>query len=172
VAIRNVWSLPIDEAIAADKLKQKLGKNYEVFFPVNSQLPAVDLIIFHLKNMVAKTVQVKGSRTYGEDEEQQSWTTMPKKSTFNPKNKIDFFIFVIHYVSDDGIKKFIAPHFIIIPFRDYLAKIKKGKKLKSKHIHHYFWLDLKKKEAWDNRDLKNRAINFSKYLDNFELLKK
>jgi len=172
VAIRNVWSLPVDEAIVADKIKQKLGKNYEVFFPVNSQLQAIDLIIFDLKKMVAKTVQVKGSRTYGEGEEQQSWIKMTKKTTFYPKNEIDFFIFVTHYVNENKIKKFIEPHFIVIPFHDFIRIVKKGKKLKGNGIHCYFWLDLERKEAWDYRDLKNKEINFSKYLDNFELLKK
>ena len=38
MAIKNFWSLNVDEAILSDKLNKTLGKKYQVFFPVKSQL--------------------------------------------------------------------------------------------------------------------------------------
>ena len=69
MAIKNIWSLSADEAIVAEKIKQKLKEGYEVFFPVNSKLKDVDLVVFNLKKGISKTVQVKSSRTYGKNDE-------------------------------------------------------------------------------------------------------
>jgi len=147
VAIKNFWSLTVDEAIVADEIKCKLGKSFEVFFPTNSQLKDVDLIVFDLKNKVSRTVQVKGSRTYGEGDDQYSWSTINKESVFNPKNKIDFFIFVVHYVNETETKKAIKPHFIVVPSHDFREKVKEGKKPNMQKIHCYFSLDLNKKRG-------------------------
>ena len=60
MGIKNFWSLQVDEAIVADKIKIKL-KNYEVFFPINSQLQDVDLILFNKNTKETRTIQVKSS---------------------------------------------------------------------------------------------------------------
>ena len=50
MGIKNLWSLNIDEALVANQLKQELSKkDYEVFFPLNSQLKDIDLTLFNLK---------------------------------------------------------------------------------------------------------------------------
>ena len=38
MSIKNFWSLHVDEALVASELKKQLSSNYEVFFPVNSQV--------------------------------------------------------------------------------------------------------------------------------------
>ena len=106
MVIRNLWSLNVDEAITAEKIKSKLGKEYEVFFPINSQLKDIDLLIQNPKTGKSKSVQVKGSRTYTPHEStmmkqlgwgydvRTSWNQVKDASIFSPTNKIDFF-FVI-----------------------------------------------------------------------------
>ena len=45
MTIKNLWSLNVDEVITAQKIKSELGKEYEVFFPINSQLKDIDLLL-------------------------------------------------------------------------------------------------------------------------------
>ena len=61
-----MWSLTVDEAIVAEKIKKSkiLKKNHQVFFPINSQLKDIDLILYNLKTQKTKSIQIKGSRTY------------------------------------------------------------------------------------------------------------
>ena len=59
MGIKNFWSLHVDEALVASELKKRLSNDYEVFFPFNSQLKDIDLIIYNVKNHKTKTVQVK-----------------------------------------------------------------------------------------------------------------
>ena len=63
MGIKNLWSLNVDEAILSEKIGKELGKEYQIFFPVNSQLKDIDLIIYNLKTQKTKSIQVKGSRT-------------------------------------------------------------------------------------------------------------
>ena len=64
MVIKNIWSLNVDEAIVAEKIKKELGKKHEVFFPINSQLKDIDLLIQNPKTGKSKAIQVKGSRTW------------------------------------------------------------------------------------------------------------
>ena len=65
MSLKNLWVLNIDELLVVDNLKAKFSKKeYEVFFPINSQLKNIDLIFTNLKRNKYKSIQVKGSRTY------------------------------------------------------------------------------------------------------------
>lgn len=174
MAIKNFWSLSIDEAIVTDEIRYRLGKNYEVFFPVNSQLKDIDLVVFDLKKTVAKTVQVKGSKAHlGDDGEQYAWIKIHEDKIFNTKNKLDFFIFV-WYVERHKKERWIDPTYLVIPLHDLQIKLRKEKtKRKNGEYHFYFWTDLNG-HAFDyptEKNAKKTEIDFSKYLDNFGLLK-
>ena len=172
MAIKNFWSLTVDEAIAADKLRQVLRRDYQVFFPANSQLKDVDLIVYNLKNGKTKTVQVKGSRTYEQNGDYYSWNKVKKNSIFNPTNIVDFFIFVIHLPKITKTKRRIGQAYLVIPIKELKKKAKQKKLRKGGDYHFQFWIDEKKKQAWDYNNPKNEEIDFSKYLNNFNLLKK
>ena len=58
MTIKNIWSLNVDEAIVAEKLKKELGKRYEVFFPINSQLKDIDLLIQNPKTGKSKSINL------------------------------------------------------------------------------------------------------------------
>ena len=172
MAIKNLWSLSTDEAITADKIKRELGKNYEVFFPVNSQLKDIDLVVFNLKNGTSKTVQVKGSRTYGSNDEQYAWIVVKENSILKTTNKTDFFIFVWHVEKHNKGKRSIEQAYIVIPLDDLKKKCLDEKtKRRTGYYHFYFWTDLKK-FAHDYPTEKNakKKVDFSKYLNNFKLL--
>ena len=64
MTIKNLWSLNVDEVITAQKIKSELGKEYEVFFPINSQLKDIDLLVQNPKTGKSRAIQVKGSRTW------------------------------------------------------------------------------------------------------------
>ena len=174
MAIKNLWSLSTDEAIVAEKLKQELGSRYEIFFPVNSHLKNIDLVAFELKTGKATTIQVKGSRTYGVDNEQYAWITVKEKSIFKTTNKTDFFIFVWHVLTFTKGKRMIKQAYIVIPLSELKKKCKNEKTRRRNGTYHfYFWTDLKK-YALDyptEKNAKTKEINFSKYLNNFNLLK-
>ena len=173
MAIKNFWSLSIDEAIAAEEIKRRLGKGYEIFFPVNSQLKDIDLIIFNLQSGRATTVQVKGSRSHENKGDQYAWIVVKERSIFDTTNKTDFFIFVWHVETHNQGKRNIEQAYIVIPISE-LKKICKTEKVKRRtgYYHFYFWTDLKKR-ACDYPTEKNakKEIDFSKYLNNFKLLK-
>lgn len=177
MALKNIWSLTIDEALAADEIKKYFPKrDYEVFFPTNAQLKDVDLILFNLKSGKSKTIQVKGSRTYEPraSEVQRygagsaAWITINKSAIFNTKNKLDFFIFVLHSFLDGLIKKEIKINYLVIPIK-ILQNIAR-KKVIGKHgkYHFFIWIDPKGKRAFDFHDA---MIPLSKYLDNWNYLR-
>jgi len=172
VAIKNFWSLQVDEAIVAEEIKYRLGNDYEIFFPINSQLKDIDLIVYNLKKRKSKAIQVKSSRTYdwGIDE-QRSWHQVKENSILKPKNKVDFFIFIWHIIKKTRKKQSMEHAYLVIPIDDLKKKIKDKKTTKDKTYHFAFWTNLKDK-ANDARNPKYYEIDFSEFLDNFELLKK
>jgi len=171
MVLRNVWSLNVDEAIVVAKLKKILGKDYEILFPANSQLKNVDLFIIKLKNRKTKTIQVKSSRSYEHKGDYYSWNQIKKDAIFNPSNKVDFFIFVVHYPKFVGFERKMIQSYIIIPISD-LKKIVKKKNTDSTDKYHFsFWVDEDNNRAIDYRNPKKIEIDFSKYLNNFKQLK-
>ena len=102
MTIKNFWSLNVDEAIVADKLRTEFGKGYEVFFPVNSQLKDIDLIMYNLKTQKSISIQVKASKTHHDKKgtrkfgRPNTWSVLKTSSIFKTTNKIDFIVFVIY----------------------------------------------------------------------------
>ena len=105
MGIKNIWTLNVDELLVADNIKQNFKKKeYEVFFPLNSQMKDIDLLFVDLKTNKFNTIQVKGSRTYQPKVAQTkkygdgsaAWFVIKKDAIFETSNKIDFFIFVLH----------------------------------------------------------------------------
>ena len=176
MAIKNFWSLNVDEAILVDKLKKELGKNYEVFFPANSQLKDIDLIIYNLKNKKSSSIQVKGSRTYQTQRSEKidgnaSWNVIKTNSIFKPTNSIDFFIFVIHEEDLLIDKRKIKQHYLVIPIEDFRKITKNEKDERKTGFYHYSFV-VKGKKVVEINNKKRKKVDFSKYLNNFKLLEK
>ena len=49
MTLKNVWSLQVGEVIVADLLKKNLGKDYEIFIPLNNHLKDYDLVLMNQK---------------------------------------------------------------------------------------------------------------------------
>lgn len=173
MTVRTSWSLNVDEAIVVDKIKEELGKNYEVFFPTNSQLKDIDLIVFNLKNGNAKTVQVKGSRSYTtKNDEEYSWIKVKKNSIFKTTNKTDFFIFVWYplNLNPKTRKRTIDHAHIVIPLKKLQEKCKRWYKPDKSGAYRFeFWADLK--NGWCDDYPGGHEVDYSKYLNAFNLLK-
>ena len=182
MTIKNLWSLNVDEVITAQKIKSELGKEYEVFFPINSQLKDIDLLLQHPRTGKSKSIQVKGSRTYTPQKSEikqvgwgydvrTSWNQVKDASIFSPTNKIDFFIFVRHEEELTVRKRRIKQDYLVIPIKDF-RKITKNEKKKRKTGHYHYVFVVKGKKAVDILDTKlGKPIDLSKYLNNFDLLK-
>jgi hypothetical protein len=140
---------------------------------VNSQLKDIDLIVFNLKNGNAKTVQVKGSRAYAnKKDEEYSWIGVKKNSIFKTLNKTDFFIFVWHPLnSNPKTRKITVEHvYIVIPLKKLQEKCKRWYKPDKSGTYRFtFWADSKK--GWCNDYPNGHEVDYSKYLNNFNLLK-
>ncbi|MBI5804171.1 hypothetical protein HY450_02915 [Candidatus Pacearchaeota archaeon] len=178
MGVKNLWSLNIDELLVADKLKHIFNKeDYEVFFPLNSQLKNIDLILLNLKKNKYRTIQVKGSRTYNPTSKEieefgngsGAWINLTKKSVFEPSNKIDFYIFVLHSLEDGMSKKEIRINYLIIPYKDF-KKIVSKKQLRRNGTYHFFiWIDDKGKRSFDFNNIR-KQISLTKYLNSFNFL--
>ena len=173
---------------SAANLKKELGKRYEVFFPINSQLKDIDLLIQNPKTGKSKSIQVKGSRTWIirgsrrqkladyfkidlESDINSSWFKVKKNSIFSTTNKIDFFIFVTHEPELSRQNRRIKQNFLIIPLEDF-KRITKNKKNPPKSGDYWYYFVVKGKKVVDTRDTKSgEPIDFSKFLNNFSLLK-
>jgi len=179
MGIKNIWTLNIDEALVSDRLKQELDKkNYEVFFPLNSQLKDIDLVLFNLKKKTSKTVQVKGSRTYTPRKSETekfgggsgAWFAMHKKAVYEPRNKVDFLIFVLHSFEDGDLKKEIKINYLIIPINNFKKIVSKKSIRKGNRYHFFIWIDDKGKRAFEFNNKGGKTIPLSKYLNNWKLI--
>lgn len=167
MGIRNLWSLQIDEAIVADKIKSYKG--VEVFFPVNSQLKDIDLIVYNLKKKIAVTVQVKSSKSWQSGGYEYSAQSIPIKK-INPA-KVDYFVFSCYFSSITKNKRKITPRFVVISTKELLSKIKKTKVVKNGICR--FSFNLYKGRIADFWCLKNtvdkeNGVDYTKFLDNFK----
>ena len=181
MTIRNLWSLNVDEAILVDKLKKELGKEYQVFFPTNSQLRDIDLLSYNTTSRKIKSIQVKGSRTYDPKRSESkkygigktSWFTINHDSIFRPKSEIDFFIFIFHilHVYDDTKSRSIKQKYLIIPIDDFRNLTRKKQARKDNKYDYFFWLESDNKRVLDFKNKAGREIEYTKYLNKFELLK-
>jgi len=189
--IKNFWSLNVDEAIVANLLKEKLPKSCQVFFPVNSSFPYVDLIVYNSENKKTTTIQVKASQGYEEKGDKKPyWDTAHKiwNSRIDP-DKVDFFIFSCFYpeISKSTSKKTgprnIKNYFVVFPTKElkkYIEKMKLRKYLGSEKVIGFsFYIDPEDGELYEYWFLKkhytkddytnNKPITF--YLDNWNQIK-
>jgi len=170
VVIKNFWSLQVDEAIVAEKIKAL--KEVEAFFPVNSQLKDIDLIVFNLKTHRIKTVQVKSSKSWKSGGDEYSGQRIPINK-INPK-LVDFFIFSCYFSTLTKNQRKITPRYVVIPTKELLDRIKKTKVVKNGICKFYF--NVYKGKIADFGQLKNgidddKGVDYTKYRDNFKLLK-
>ena len=179
MAIKNLWSLNIDELLVSDKLKGILKKtDYEVLIPLNTQMKDIDLVLLDLKTNNAKTIQVKGSRTYTPRKAEvkrygdgsAAWFRIHRNSIFKPSNKVDYYIFVLHNFIDGPIKKEIRIDFLIMPTPEFHIYCNNKTVRKGGYYHFLTWIDSKGGKIFDFREDKNNPYNLNKYLNNWEML--
>ena len=114
MALKNLWSVPVDEAIVANTIKDVLGKDFEVFFPYNSQLTDVDLAVINLKNHKLKTILVQASQSFVQKGEHYSLIRISKDKIFNQENTVDFFIIVVHFPSFFRYERKMVQSYIVV----------------------------------------------------------
>jgi len=154
----------VDETLVANWLRNKLGQNYEVFFPINAQLEYVDLIVFNKSNQNTVTIQVKSSQSYREQSKDvKYWTTghQFKVDRIKPK-KVDFFIFTCYYpstIKQNQKSRDFTEYFVVFStdkLKKHIKKYKNPKLLKSGRVgfSFYIWPTDKKGDLYENAQLK------------------
>lgn len=175
-SIRNFWSLNQDEAVVSSLLRDNL-KDVEVYMPLNSQMKDIDLALIGSKNKKTITIQVKGSKTFKPEkkgikeygEGSGGWIQVKKDSI---KNSVaDYFVFQLYAIEQCDIeigRLIVEPYVIIIPTKELIIKLEKYKNASKSGVYHfYFWVNPKKKEVFDYRDLKNKGKGNSEHFDEF-----
>jgi len=171
MTIRNFWSLQIDEAMVADKIKYVKG--LEVFFPVNSQLEDIDLIVYNLKKHKATTVQVKSSKSWKSGGYDYSGQRVPI-TKINPK-KVNYFIFACYFSSVTKNQRKIEPRYVVIKTSKLLEIIGRTKVIKNGICKFSFNLYRGKiADFWNLKPTvnKEKGVDYTQYLDNFKQLQK
>lgn len=180
MGVKNLWSLNIDELLVADQLRDYFNKTkYEVFFPLNSQMKDIDLVLLNLKSNKAITFQVKGSRTYTPrrlevkryGEGSAAWFRVGKNSIFESKNKVDYYVLVLHSFCDGEIKKEIKINYLIIPENNLKNICLKKTVRRGDYYHFFIWIDPKDKRSFEFNNKGNRTIPLSKYINNWKSIK-
>ncbi len=166
MAIKNVWSLQVGEAIVGDIIKHHLGKDYELFFPLNSQLKDFDFVLMNKNTKKFSTIQVKESREF--NSEKGDGFFIISKSKVQSK-VADFYIFLVHTTVATEHKFKIVPRTLIVPAQILWEKSKDKKLIKEKDYYYYFKIQGNK--AFDDREGKDKIIYYNDYVDNFDLLK-
>lgn len=179
MGVKNFWSLNVSEALVADKIKTKLGKEYMVFFPIKANLKDIDLVLMNLVKGSTKTIQVKSSRAhvplkyeasrYGEGS--TGWIQISKKCISDSTYKIDYFILVSHSIYNDGKRLKIDVHYFVIPSSDLKDIVSRKKLLKSGGYDFFLWMDRQGKRYFDfNVKDKSKTIDLKPYLEKWESL--
>jgi len=190
---KNFWSLNVDEVLVADWLKEKL-KGCEVFFPLNSQFPFVDLIVYNPENQKTATIQVKSSQSYFEkDEEEHYWASAQRFESWKvDPDKVDFFIFSCYNpISPKNVKNKTGPrnienYFVVFHTKElqkYNEKYKNSKIKKRKEVAYSFdiWPPYTRQKEGNLRenwyikikyeDDRTRQTILSKALENWKTIK-
>lgn len=179
-AYKNFWSLNIDEAIVTGILRDKNRKNFEVFMPLNAQMNEIDLICINLRNKKIVTIQVKGSKAYEPEKERKRVQRKVQKIGGDTsdgssgwfflkggeilRSTADYYVFLISIIAKDYKigRRTIEPHIIVIPTKELQRLVKKYKNLHGGRYSFYFWINPRKKVAFDWRD---KPYLVSKYLN-------
>lgn len=138
----------------------------------------IDLVLMNTKTSKVKTIQVKGSRTYNPRKSEAerfgdgsgAWFKIDLKSIFEPSNKVDYFIFVLHSFVNGEIKKEIIINYLIIPIKEFMSICNKKKARGDGNSYDFFiWIDPVNKRSFDFRG--KELIMLSKYLNNWNIIK-
>ena len=146
----------------ADLIKRNLGKDYEIFIPLNNHLKDYDLVLMNQKTKKIAKIQVKESREYNVGMA-DGWWGINKKKVF--EKVVDFYVFLIYTAEEDGHKMKMRNRVLIVP-SDVLFEKSKGKRESKGGFDYYF--KIQKEEAWEDREEK---IDYSEYIENYNLLK-
>jgi hypothetical protein len=138
----------------------------------------VDLLLVRLNKYKVVSIQVKGSRTYtprpSETEKygvgSAAWFTLQRQPIFEPKNRVDFFVFVLHSFGDSELKKTIEIDYLVISSEDLIRVTQKKTMRKGNKYHYFIWVDSKGERAFDFNNAGGKIIPLSKYLNNWSLL--
>jgi len=165
--MKNIWSLQVGEVVVAEEIRKRLPKKYQIFIPLNNQLRDIDLILANLEKKKYVTIQVKESREYTLGEA-NGWFTISKEKLINPKIDVDYYIFLLYTAKPTKTKFENKTEFIIVPSKVLKEKSKNKKPVKNR-LHYYFHINGNK--VIEVRESKKNPVDYSKYLNNFDLLK-
>ena len=190
-SIKNIWSLNVDEALVANKLKKTFNKeNYEVFFPVNAQSKGIDLIFFNKNTKKAVTIQVKGSKPYDPPKYENTRHGEGGNSAgFSiPKiplgERVDFFILVASRTKLLFKRKakpfmggyYMSEDYLVIPINDFREIMKQMKVFEPRlgnWLHLFFYSnDESEKAEVQCHEFEKSGIDLSKYLNNWDFIEK
>jgi hypothetical protein len=180
MGLKNIWSLPVDELLVADRIQDLKDKRRRIFYPLSSALKDIDLLYVNLDTYKTVSIQVKGSRTYEPQKSEKkrygigssSWFILTKEALYKPLNKVDYYIFVLHNFKDGKVKREIGIDYLIIPSKDMQSFCKKKKtRNDGKRYDFFIWIDANEKRSFDFENGKGGEIALSKYLNNWNLLK-
>lgn len=179
---KNIFSFEPSELHVAEEIA-KLGKEYEVFFPVKDE--AVDLIVSRNLSDGKRhviTIQVKASRMFEKGIEKglpRFWIKLDPKKLEGFSKKVDFYILVF-YKTIYEIES--TPHFereyIVIPTKD-LIKRSKNKKGWTRGWLNYYFLLYPNGDIIEVRDVNRKNLKiekkkewriYTKYRNAFDLL--
>ncbi len=179
--MKPIFTVHAGEYLVGSYIEQKF-KGYNVWVP--SKDTGIDLLVTDKTNKKTVTLQVKFSKdflvahmaeTFQAGLSACGWWTL--NSTKLKQSKADLWIFVLHAFDQKNLQ------FIVIPPKELL------KRLRSLHgnlklFQTYLWVT-KKNKCWETRGLKKKdqvlvannlfsspKRDFTKYLNNWDLLKK
>lgn len=170
-AYKNFWSLNTDEAVVTGILRASTPKNIEVLMPANAQMKDTDLVLMNIDSKKAIKIQVKGSRAYEPRKSETlkyghgsaGWFYFKKDVVH--KNTADFFVFLIYVIEESKKtgRRVIRPHTLSLSTKKLIELCKKYKKAgKGNMYNFFFWINPKKKKAFEFRD---EVYDMTKYLD-------
>jgi len=169
VAYKNFWSLNTDEAVVTGILRENTPKEVDVLMPINAQMKDVDLVLMNFSNKKTITIQVKGSKAYEPKKKEREkygdgstgWFFL--KKDIIQRSEADYFIFLVYVISEErNGRRLIEPHTITIPTEKLKELCSKHKKPHPDRYSFYFWVNPKKKIAFDFRD---EEFDVTEYLD-------
>jgi len=162
MTLKNIWSLPVGEVITGDLIKRNLGKNYEVFIPLNNQLKDYDLVLMNQKTKKIAKIQVKESREYNLTKG-DGWFGIKKDKVIN--KVADFYVFLIYTAEKNKHKMKMVNRTLIVP-GDILLEKSRHKRVRKGGYDYYF--KIQKDKAYEDRE---QIVDYTKYKDNFDLLR-
>lgn len=168
--LKNFWSLEPGEVIFVEELLERYKGKADFYFPFKDT--GIDLIgvTKNLNEVIA--FQVKESRYY--EQQKKSWHQVSKKNIQKHRGKVDFYVFLIYFPkclmkADKGKRNGFEKHFVIVPEKDLLEKIRFKKARKNTYDFHFRFGDDNKK-LFDVREPSLKDHDYSGYLNSWHLI--